>query len=277
MPVSKAFNEVLQAAIDDMAEHGFDSIERVERWSEALRLAALQSAISEDELAEMLRKGLADVYRRVVEHDGILKMHPGVSRFTLQQIKPKLRNELDRRIMASANLIKLNRKQSIDKTLQRFQGWATSIPVGGAADPEKVKNKKNMRKSLAQLPFEERRVLIDQGHKLTASISEIVASDGGAIAARWRSHWRQAGYNYREDHKERDQEVFMLRESWAMTQGFVKKGPNPFYDDITKAAEEPFCRCYIVWIYAIRDLPKDCVTVKGRTALDQARAAIAAM
>lgn len=277
MPVSRAFNDVLQAAINDMAEHGFDSIERVERWSEALRVAALQSAIAEDDLADMLRQGLADIYKRVVEHDGILKMHPGVSRFTLQQIKPRLRAELDRRIMASANLIKLNRRQSIDKTLQRFQGWATSIPVGGAADPEKAKNKKNMRKSLAQLPFEERRVLIDQGHKLTASISEIVASDGGAIAARWRSHWRQAGYNYREDHKERDQQVFVLRESWAMTQGLVKKGANPFYDDITKAAEEPFCRCYIVWLYAIRDLPKDCVTVKGLTALDQARAAIAAM
>ena len=74
-----------------------------------------------------------------------------------------------------------------------------------------------------------------------------------------------------------DEKVYALRESWAINRGLMKKGPNPYYDDITQAAEEPFCRCYIVWIYALRDLPKDMLTVKGSSALDEARAAVAAM
>ena len=273
----KTFQEVLTAAVDDMAEHGFDSVERLDRWTEELRLAAGRVTTDPAQLEQMLRDGLATVYKRLVDHEGVLRHHPGVGRFTLQQVRPKLRAELDRRIMASASLIRLNREQAIDRTIQRFQGWATSIPIGGAADPEKAKTKKNVKKSLAQLPFEERRVLIDQGHKLTAAVSNIVATGGGAIAGRWRSHWRQAGYNYREDHKERDQLVYALRDSWAMERGLMRKGPNPYYDDITQAAEEPFCRCYIVWIYALRDLPRDMLTVKGQNALDEARAAVAAM
>lgn len=271
------FYEVLTQAVDDLAEHGFDSVERVERWTTALRLAAGAATANPAEFERMLREGLASVYKRLVDAGGIARMHPGIGRFTLEQVKPKLRAELDRRIMSSASLIRLNREQAIDKTIQRFQGWATSIPIGGSAEPEKAKTKKNVRKSLAQLPFEERRVLIDQGHKLTASLSNILATDGGAIAAKWRSHWRQAGYNYRQDHKERDEKVYALRESWAINRGLMKKGPNPYYDDITQAAEEPFCRCYIVWIYALRDLPKDMLTVKGSSALDEARAAVAAM
>lgn len=277
MAAGQSFYEVLTAAIDDLAEHGFDSVERVERWTVELRRAAGASTTDAAELERLLKEGLASVYKRLVDAGGIARMHPGIGRFTLEQVKPKLRAELDRRIMASASLIRLNREQAIDKTIQRFQGWATSIPIGGSAEPEKVKTKRNVRKSLAQLPFEERRVLIDQGHKLTASLSNILATDGGAIAAKWRSHWRQAGYNYRQDHKERDEKVYALRESWAINRGLMKKGPNPYYDDITQAAEEPFCRCYIVWIYALRDLPKDMLTVKGQSALDEARAAVAAM
>lgn len=272
-----SFYEVLTLAVDDLAANGFDSIERLDRWSEALRLAAAGATANPVDLEKLLRGGLADVYRRLVDQGGIYRTHPSIGRFTLEQVKPKLRAELDRRIMASAQLIRLNREQAIEKTIQRFQGWATSIPIGGSADPEKVKTKKNVRKSLAQLPFEERRVLIDQGHKLTSTLSNILATDGGAIAARWRSHWRQAGYNYRKDHKERDEKVYALKDSWAMQRGLIKRGPNPYYEDITAAGEEPFCRCYIVYLYAIRDLPDDMVTVKGRGALDEARAAIAAM
>ena len=240
------FYSVLTAAINDLVESGFDSVERIEKWTRELRAAAERSMISPESLEQMLRDGLAAVYRRMVDQDGVLKFSPGIERFTLEKIKPTLRAELDRRIMASANLIRLNRAQAIDKTLQRFQGWATSIPKGGTDNAKKRETKENVRKSLASLPFEERRVLIDQGHKLTAAISEIVASDGGAIAGRWVSHFSQPGYNYREDHKERDfrvtGNVYLVRDSWAQRLGYVKPmGRAGYTDEITKPGEEVFC------------------------------------
>jgi hypothetical protein len=277
MPSRKpqTFQEVLAAAIADLVESGYDSAERIERWMRELRLAAERSLISAASLEQQLRDGLAAVYRRMVDQGGALRYNPGVERFTLEKLRPALRSELDRRILASANLIKLNRAQAIDKTLQRFQGWSTSIPKGGVSGESRAEVKANVRKSLASLPFEERRVLIDQGHKLTAAISEIIAADGGAIAANWVSHYTQAGYDFREDHKERDYrqtgQPFLVRDSWAHRAGLVKKGKIGYYDEVTAVGQEPFCRCYVTWLYALRDLPPEMLTAKGKAALASVR------
>lgn len=272
--MADAFDQVLAAAVDDILDSGFDSQDRVAHWMGRLRRAAEASMISVDSLEDRLRAGMTKRYAELVDRGGFVKLHPGVERFTLERVRPALRAELDRRIMAAADLIKLNRKQAIDKTLQRFAGWSTSIPKGGVSGEGKREVKKTVKKSLAQLPFEERRVLIDQGHKLVSSINEIVATDGGAIAGVWRSHWRQAGYNYREDHKERDEQVYLVRDSWAHAAGLVKKGPAGYYDEVTAPGQEPFCRCYMVWLYNLRDLPEEMLTAKGRKALDAARARI---
>lgn len=265
------FYTILTAAINDLAEHGYDSVERVTFWTEQLRKAAYGATKSFELMRELLYRALHTVYKRYTTGGEALRRNPGVSRFTLDKVEPLLRAELDRRIMASANLIKLNREQAIETTLRRFQGWATSIPVGGSAEPEVQKAKKDIRKSVAGLPFVERRVLIDQGHKLGAAISDTIAVNGGAIAGKWRSNWRQAGYDYRTDHKERDEQVYLIRDSWAQKQGFVKPGSVGYSDNITQPAEEPFCRCSYIYLYHLRQLPDDMVTKKGREALEAIR------
>lgn len=276
LPFDMTFFETLTAAINDLSMWGFDSVERVDGWVAKLRAAAEAQVRSPEQSERMLRDGLAAIYTRLIDKGGISRLHPGVSRFTLEKVRPQLRAELDRRILASANLIKRNRTEAIEKTLQRFQGWATSIPVGGTPAGEKADTKTAIRKSLAQLPFEERRVLIDQGYKLTSSLSAVLAEGGGAIAAQWSSHWRQAGYNYRPDHKERDGKLYLLRDSWARERGLVKPGEAGYLDDITKPAEEVFCRCFVRWIYNLRGLPDDMITEKGRDELDRVRRQIAA-
>ena len=268
MPDLRSFTEVLNSAIEDMLTHGFDNVERVERWMRELRAAAERSMVSPASLEQTLRDGLARIYRRLVDEGQLLRHAPGVQRFTLDRIRPALRSELDRRIAASASLIKLNREQAIDKTLQRFSGWSTSLPKGGTSAESKAAVRKNAKKAMASLPFEERRVLIDQGHKLTSSLSQILATDGGAIAGAWRSHWRQPGYNYREDHKERDGKFFLVRGSWADREGLVK---GPYYDEVDATGQAPFCRCYMVWKFNLRDLPAEMLTAKGKRALAEAR------
>ena len=243
MARKKSFYSVLSDALDDVIENGFDSAKRIDDWMDALREAAEATLTSRRTMEKMLRNALASIYRRMIDDGMVLKHHPGVSLFTIKNLTPSLRAELDRRIMASAELIKLNREAAIQKTLQRFSGWSTSIPKGGTQAANKKKTKKEIRKALASLPFEERRVLIDQGQKFAASINDIVARDGGAIAGQWVSHWRQSGYNYREDHKERDGEIYLFRDSWASKAGLVKAGAAGYADKITQPAEEPFCRC----------------------------------
>jgi hypothetical protein len=268
MPAPHRFREVLAAAVEDLTRNGFDSSERLERWMRQLGEAARASLISAASLEQTLRDALTARYRRMVDQGGALRFNPGVDRFTLERIKPSLRGLLDRRITASADLIRLNREQAIARTIGRFQGWATSIPAGGGVSAESGKTvKKDVSKSLAQLPFVERRVLIDQGHKLVAAISDVVARDGGAIAGRWRSNWRQPGYDYREDHKDRDDLIYLVRDSWAHRAGLVRKGRAGYAGDVTQPAQEPYCRCYWVWLYSLRELPEDMLTAKGKQSL----------
>jgi len=167
------FQEVLTEAVNEFIRFGFDNQERLDYWIKELRQAAVKSLVSEDQLRRELEKSLKGAYDRLVTKGGLVSKD--VSRFTVDRLTPKLRQELDRRIMASANLIKLNREESISNTLRRFAGWATSIPPGGSKVVDRREEKKQIKKDLGLLPFKERRVIIDQTHKLINNIKEVVA------------------------------------------------------------------------------------------------------
>ncbi|MCK3586768.1 hypothetical protein MZH21_18215, partial [Escherichia coli] len=170
------------------------------------------------------RKHLTAIYSRLVIDGGALRDQPpdGPKKITVEKLKPEFRKELDRRIFASANLIKLNREQAIEKTIQRFQGWVTSIPPDGVSEIDRREVKSGFQKSVKDMDFISRRVAIDQGHKLASNVKYLLAVQSGAIALRWHSNWRRPGYKYRQDHKERDEKIYLLRDSWALEQGLIK-------------------------------------------------------
>ncbi len=274
---TKAFNDVLREAINDLTEHGYDNVTRIEYWLQRLREAAEQDVGPTVDMDRLLRDTLEAVYRRLVDNGQLLRYHPGVGRFTLDKVRPELRAELDRRIIAATDLIKRNRKEAVEKTLHRFQGWSTSIPKGGTDAINRLRASGELKKPLQRLGYEERRLAIDQGHKLRAAISEIVATDNGAIAAIWHSQWRRNpsrakdGYQWRVDHKERDGKVYLLRDSWAKQKKLVKPGKVGYYDDITKAGEEVYCSCQITWVYNLRQLPEDMLTNLGKETLKKTK------
>jgi len=45
----------------------------------------------------------------------------------------------------------------------------------------------------------------------------------------------------------------------------MKAGPAGYLDEITQPGEEPFCRCFVRYIYNIRNLPDDMLTQKGKS------------
>lgn len=261
------FYEVLTEAINDIMEHGFDSQKRIEDWLAKIKDAAVKSLIPESQVEQEMVKSLRQAYTRMVVKGTLINKN--VTKYDIEKLKPQLRAELDRRIMASANLIKYNRQETISNLLRRFEGWATSIPVGGTKTVDRVKEKQAIKKSLTKSAFKDRRVVIDQTHKLISNINEIVAVDNGAIAGRWHSHWRQPGYNYRKDHKERDEKVYVIRNSWAHKEGLIKP-VDGFTDDITSPGEEVYCRCNYVYLYNLRQVP-ELLTKKGEEALQSAK------
>jgi len=271
-----SFFETISEAIREFEQTGFDSVHRLEYWLGKIRESAAQSLTPESVLEEQLNKTFGSIYRRMIDDGQIVKNHPGISRFTIDRLKPKLRGELDRRMAVSRGLIKLNRDAMMEKVSQRFAGWASSIPDGGSRAVDVKETKDHIRKALTSLPFTERRVMIDQGTKFVSSLNEIIATDGGALAGEW--HIRKSiGYNNRPDHKERQGKVYAIRGNWALQKGLMKVGPAGYTDQITKPGEEVFCSCSYRYLYALRDLPSDMVTRKGEEAMEEARAKIAAM
>jgi DNA-directed RNA polymerase specialized sigma24 family protein len=271
------YYETISAAVADIAAHGYDSEERVAYWAEEIRRAAERSTKSEAEIERMVREAMMAVFRKQVDLGGVLKRNPGVSAYTLAQVKPELHAELSRRVAASTNLIKLNRPAAIAKTQARFRGWATSVPPGGSKTVERVEEKDNLRRAMSALPFEERRVIIDQGAKLFNAINTTVATNGGAIGAEWHSHKNQAGYDGRPAHNARDGKFFLVRGSWAQEAGLVKPGPEGYTDQVEQPSEFPFCKCSWEFKFSLRSIPPDCLTAKGEQALRAAREKLRAL
>jgi hypothetical protein len=265
------FQDVLTAAVRDITENGYDDPARLDDWLRKLRFAAIADLPTPEEIQNRMQLAMQTVFNRTFSKSSMLKYHPGVPTFTIERLKPFARDELDRRIRASVNLIKLNREEAVEKMLRRASGWMTSIPDQGSRVVDKVDVKEHIAKPIQQVKYEARRVSIDQGHKLLNSINTVVANQGGAIAGKWRSHYRQAGYDARPDHAERDSKIYMVRDSWAHEQGLVKRGDAGYTDEITQPGEEVFCRCYWVWIYALRELPEPMLTGKGKDLLEQTR------
>lgn len=260
------FTRTVRDAVKFFLRNGYSSREELERWQALIRQAA-EGETADDYLA-MITRSLTKSYDLQVTRSGALKRHKGLTRFTINYLEPKLRAELDRRILSSVDLIQLNRKKAIDTTLSRFSGWASSIPSADSIALTGIQGTMretaaHIQKSAEQVDFEARRVMIDQNHKLIANIDNVIATSNNAIAAIWHSHWRQSGYDFREDHKERDQLFYLIRGNWAQKNGYVKAGPAGYLDEITQPGEEVFCRCYVTYIYNIRSIPEYMLTQKG--------------
>lgn len=260
---TKTFFQIVGDAIRHFERFGFTSQSQLDEWVQTLRRSALLSLQSPEKTEREIAQALRARYTEKVTKGGLLRQMPAVKSYTIEKVKPKLRRELDRRIAVSANLIKLNRDEAISTTLRRFQGWATSIPAGGSSVVDVKGEKENVRKALTNLSFVERRVVIDQTHKLVASITDIVAVDGGAIAAEWHSPWRRPGYQYRKDHKEMDEKVYAIRGNWAIEKGLMKPGPNGYTDQIVAPGELPMCSCSLTYLFYLPSLPLDMVTRAG--------------
>ena len=267
------FRRLLAEAIAELSASGYVSPERIQEWIVRLRNAAEAELGPPEAIDRQTAETLDAIFRRLADAGRVVDYVPGVTRLGLEMVKSQLRAELDRRILAAADLIKLHRKEAIETTLARFSGWSTSIPPGGAGVIDKRAVRSHIAKDLAHFRFEQRRVSTDQGHKLLSNIASIVATDAGAIAGVWHSHGEHdASYDARPEHLARAGKVYAIRDCWAMQQGLMHKGAG-HTDEITAPGQEVFCRCFYTYITSPRRLPPEMLTAKGRAWIERGREA----
>ena len=116
------FDAALAQAVEEISEHGFDSTARLEALINKLRQAAVASLIPETQVHERLTRSLQSLYNKYVNRRQLLKLHEGASQFTLDRVAPRLRADLDRRILASVSLIKRNREDAVSADNQAVRG-----------------------------------------------------------------------------------------------------------------------------------------------------------
>ena len=265
LPARSKFRTLLRDAIRHFGTVGYTSKGDLQQWLAKLH-AALDVELPDDKQThKLLRTTLDAIYNRDVTNLGVTKRVPGVVRYTLQRIDPSLRAELDKRIFAAADLIRINREQRIQETLRRFAGWVSSVPLAGAPKEELRRTASEIAKPAARVKFEARRVAIDQGHKLSAAVAHVVARGEGAIAAIWHDRGEfDKSYKARPEHLARSGKLFLIRDSWALDQGLVTRRARPYTDEIEQVAEFPFCSCTYEYITSPRELPSEFLTAKGR-------------
>jgi len=262
--ITPRFRTLLLEAIDHFATNGYSSAADLQEWVARLHRSLDDELMGDPATKALVTQVLTSVYNREVRL-GIGKRVPGVSRYTLDRVAPQLRAELDRRIFASVDLIRLNRRAATEKTLQRFSGWVSSVPPGGAPQTVKREVARDVGKSVATLKFEARRVAIDMGHKLSSAVSATVAMGEGAIAATWMDRGaHDKSYNARPEHLARSGKLFLVRNSWAISDGLIKKGGLMYTDEIEQPAELPYCSCTYTYVVSPRALPPELLTAKGR-------------
>jgi hypothetical protein len=262
--IQPKFRTLLLEALRYFSDHGFTSATTLAdyllRLHRALEIELPTDAKTKADISGILGK----VFDRELK-TGIAKRVPSVSRYTIDRVAPALRAELDRRIFASVDLIKLNKAAATQKTLQRFSGWVTSVPAGGMAKPDIRDVAQEILKPSKQVRFEARRVAIDQGAKLSQNVAKVVSIHAGAIAGIWHDRGQyDKSYDYRPDHLERSGKFFLVRDSWAMNEGLIAKRGLQYMDEITEPAQEIYCSCWYRYISSLNDLPETLLTAKGR-------------
>jgi hypothetical protein len=266
--IQPRFSHLLMEALREFALNGYTSEADLQDWLRRLHIA-LEFELPQDAWTrKQLTHALTSIYNRDVVRGAVAKYVPGISKYTLDRISPMLRAELDRRIFAGVDLIRLNKRAATEKTLQRFSGWVSSVPRGGSHETDLRSIAKELAKPVAQVRYEARRVAIDQGHKLSAAVAHVVAKQEGAIAAIWHNRGEHdASYDARKEHLARSGTLFLVRDSWAMNEGLVKKGGLKYTDEMEQPAELPFCSCYYEYQTSPRALPEALLTAKGRATL----------
>lgn len=279
------FQQIVRAAVQYFSQHGYTSQRALDIWSDRIAKAAQTTLLSPEQASEQIARTLGNVYGRAMrrlpkqmkELQTRVPGRMGPEMFfrrlsSLPELAQKMRTELDKRIATNTDLIKIRREESVAATVRRFKGWVSSVPPGGTPTP--VKDEVDLlSKDFRNIRFETNRLNIDQGHKFNSVLNATVAENTGAIAGEWHSHWRQKNYNFREDHKERDLQIYTIRGNWAEANGLMKPGPAGYTDEITQPAEEVNCRCFYRYIHNLDRLPESMLTEKGKKALQELVAA----
>lgn len=201
-----------------------------------------------------------------------------VGRYTLDKVKLALRPALDASILemaedAADQVGAEDREVIISAVLGRFASWLTVSQT-----TRRPAREGQVPVPLISASVEERRrqVLLHTGIRFSGMLSRLEALDNGALAMQWQAGPHEE-YKYEPPHPGRNQQIYLVRGSWALERGLIQPGSASYLDDMPAPGVEHYCQCHAQWLFGLRSLPDTYLTDFGRLELERVRREIAAM
>ncbi|ESQ91070.1 hypothetical protein ABAC460_07510 [Asticcacaulis sp. AC460] len=203
---------------------------------------------------------------------------PGVSRFTIENVDPHLRGELDKRIFGLAReageFAKANSNLFEAAILRQMAGWITE--KGNISYELSPECHAMWKEALALLTRGERRewkeFQIHLSKKFNHLLNEVIAVGGGAIAAIWII---EPSCEFWDEHHKFDGVAMIVKGSWADKRGYLKPAPIGYFGDTCPPGNKFDCTCRERWVFNLRALPESALTNEGRIDLEKAQSQIA--
>lgn len=241
----------------------------------------------------MLRNEIANHFKNIRNENGIYNYvnkgytsflknvghnHKGVTKSSINDLKPKFRKELEDRVKISFNLMKNQEDELKQKIASRFINWVSidSKEVrGNTTSKQSLLNFLDFTKENGIAENHAKFILQDQTRKMIASFDDLIARENNAIGGIWhnRGDRRVVGnpqgiYPNSEtkahgDHWEREGKFYVFKDSWAYKKGYIK---GELYENLEDGGVGVAigCRCRLEFIYDLRDCPYENLTKKGR-------------
>lgn len=213
----------------------------------------------------------------------VYKDNKGITKASINDLKPKFKKRLENRILNSFQLIKNKDEETKNALASRFLNYVT-------IDSKEVRGKGAGEKSFLdfmefakEMGIDENHALFileDQTRKLTSELNQIVAKENGAIGCIWKTRRDKRvvgnpdglypeGNKAHNDHYERENKFFVYKDGWAYKQGLIK---GEIYDNLEDGGVGVAigCRCWVVNIYDLFDVPSENLTKKGAKFLEGA-------
>jgi hypothetical protein len=254
-----AFWKLLREAAGHFSRFGYTGQADIQNWRVRL-LSAVERQLDPEASRHRIVRALAGGFWKALGAGRIARKHGKVHKFSIQQLEPRFREELDRRMFAAAELLDGDRKLALERIQQRFVGMATA----GANPGEAASAARDIGKAARDARAHERMVAVDQTKKLVVTLDEIIAENEGSIGGFWDATW-DIERKHRPEHAARHDKFYLRRGSWADVEGLVRK-PDGYMDEWDMPGVLINCRCEYRYVYDIGDLPEELLTAKGRKA-----------
>ena len=253
------FDRLLREAAKHFTTNGYTSRSDINDWRVKL-LSAAEAHLDVEGAHKRVGWMLESAYWKALGAGRIAKKHGSVPKYAIDQLEPKLRDELERRIFATQELVEGDKRVALERLQQRFLGLATAGPNPGEAAASATAIGKVARDSRAQ----ERMIAVDQTKKMVATMDEVIAEDGGSIGGFWDAE-KEITRKHRDEHLARHNHWYPRRGCWADTEGLLKRGEG-YLDEFDMPGVLINCQCTLNYVYDLAAVPPEYLTGKGRAA-----------